>query len=108
MTIENKVYTDQHYWRRIKAFVRVFVLVGVISLGGLCAVLYAFHEDPDVELEQVEHTRCVHCQGQPHLRASYASGEIIGSGIVFVLVLSAGAVFSAVVTSDQTHPHRMF
>ncbi len=101
MSHEEEIYESKKYWRKVKAFLAVFLVAGLIGFGGLSAVLYAFHLDPDTEMEtaEVRHL-CGHEECKPHPRAevTYGSAEIAWSGIVFVIYLAATGFWAGVVT----------
>lgn len=104
---EDEIYANRKYWRRIKAFLAVFIVAGLIGLGGLSAVLYAFHLDPDVELTErtITHDGCPHttCVRSSHQRmdVTYGSGEVAWSGIFFLAYLCGAGFCAFVVMGDQ-------
>lgn len=105
MALEDQVYAETKYMRRIKAFLLVFIMAGLLGLGGLAVVLYAFHLDPDTVTvaTEVTHLR----QGCPHsecaeshtaVSTSYGSWEVGVSGILYLIYLCAAGIGSGVLT----------
>lgn len=102
---EKEIYESRKYWRKVKAFLAVFLVTGLIGLGGLGAVLYAFHLDPDVEvsIETIVHA-CPHVEclkSHPNVDVSYGSTEVAWSGVFFLAYLCAAGLCSGIVAGHE-------
>ena len=97
---EKQIYENQRYWRKFKALFLIMIVGGGLGLGGLVAVLYAFHLDPDTisAVAEINHA-CIHCPDTHQItETSYASHEVAWSGVFYVAYLCVVGIFAGVMT----------